>query len=405
MTLRDFLPTHVEGRNLSQQYVQQVGCTVQAFGQWHGKPVTLDEMSVDLVDEWIRSMLHRRKPTPIKQSTATWHREALMSLWRRAFELGATKNEPPSTKYTMPPGTTEYSRTPEKQATMRARKRRVPITKYVEQYQTASGCRDNSAEQYRIAAQSVERFAGRTIYVDEFCPKLVNDWLAHAQKSLSASTVRTRRNHVVALWRSAHAHGLCATAHVREFIRPVRGGPKLSAAWTLDEARQLIETARELEGGFTYYDGRRSEFWELVVRCCWDSALRLGDLLAAKQAEFNDAGEAALTQSKTGRPVFVRLLPKTVAMLVASGWRDRETLLPVPYCREAFRKQFEQLVTLSCLDGSLKKIRKSSATNVEMRFPGWGAIHLGHLTGFKTADAHYFDFRIIAAKKPNPEEL
>ena len=92
-------------------------------------------------------------------------------------------------------------------------------------------------------------------------------------------------------------------------------------------------------------------------------------------------------------------------MLVASGWRDRETLLPLPYCKEMFRKQFEQLVTLSHLDGSLKKIRKSSATNVEMRHPGWGAIHLGHLTGFKTADAHYFDFRIIAARKPNPEEL
>lgn len=280
----------------------------------------------------------------------------------------------------------------------------ITIQEYVGRYELRRGIRKNSAEQYRIAARSIELWAKRSVGVEEFAPDLINQWLADNDSKLSKSTLRTRKRHATALWRSAHAEGLCPTPCNGDALRRIPLTRKHVEAWTVEEVRQLVEVCQRLPGtldvGLT-----RAHFWEQTIRDEWDSAIRMGDLLTAGPGDFSPDGCAVLYQSKTNRPVFVRLQPKTLAMHQQVCWRTRRKLVPWPFTREHFRKEFERIVQFAGLFGSFRKLRRSSATNVEIHHPGWGAIHLGHLTGFKTADAHYFDFRLIGSKKPSPEEL
>jgi integrase len=275
---------------------------------------------------------------------------------------------------------------------------------YVARYELKRGIRSNSAAQYRIAARCIEAWAKRPVQVEEMSADLFNAWLVAIERRLSNETVRTRKRHVAALWRAAHADGLCPNAYCSHQVRRVTCRRPPTRAWSVDEVRRIVEAAKKLQG--TQDVGlSKATFWELAVRTAWDTALRMGDLLEARTGDFSPEGEAVLTQSKTGRPVFVRMNPKTRELQQQATWRLRRKLIPWPYSREHFRKEFERLVHAAGLVGSMKKLRKSSATNVEIRTPGWGAIHLGHLTGFKTADQHYFDFGLIGSKKPDPEEL
>ena len=280
----------------------------------------------------------------------------------------------------------------------------MTLQEYVARYQLRRGIRANSAEQYRIAARSLDIWAKRALNVEELCADLINRWIVDLETRLANATVRTRKRHATALWRSAVAEGLCPNPYHSDSIRRVVLRRLPTHAWTVEEVRRLVEVARGLAGtldvGLT-----RAHFWEQTIRDAWDTALRLGDLTTAQASDFSQDGSAVLYQSKTCRPVFVRMLPGTLAMHEQVCWRARKQLVPWPFTREHFRKEFERIVLFAGLVGSFRKIRRSSATNIEMRHPGWGAIHLGHLTGFRTADAHYFDFRIIGSKKPDPEEL
>ena len=53
--------------------------------------------------------------------------------------------------------------------------------------------------------------------------------------------------------------------------------------------------------------------------------------------------------------------------------------------------------------GTMKKLRKSSASDVELHHPGLGGFHLGHRAGRDIARLHYLDPRIIAENRPMPD--
>ena len=69
-----------------------------------------------------------------------------------------------------------------------------------------------------------------------------------------------------------------------------------------------------------------------------------------------------------------------------------------------FQDQFRRIMESAGLSGQWKKIRKGSATNVEIRYPGAGAAHLGHAAG-SIARTHYIDPKLVAFHRPLPVEL
>ncbi|HWA97240.1 MAG TPA: hypothetical protein VG713_02055, partial [Pirellulales bacterium] len=72
---------------------------------------------------------------------------------------------------------------------------------------------------------------------------------------------------------------------------------------------------------------------------------------------------------------------------------------------ELMRRQFDSLAMAAGLEGTIKKLRKSAATDVELRFPGCGAAFLGHAHEMGIAGRHYLDPRLLIQTRPMPRPL
>jgi integrase len=280
----------------------------------------------------------------------------------------------------------------------------MKVLDYVTTYQLKTGIRKGSVYQYTATAKCMDSWAGKPVELAELSADWFNRWLRDISETLAPATVACRKRHGLALWRSAHDDGLAETCRGR-LIRRVVAPRRHATAWTPEEVRSLLAVAGELEGFYDFAGQKRADLWQMLIRCAWDTGLRQGDLLAASPGDFNHLGCAVVSQSKTSRDVLVKLSKGTMQQLATTNWRGRTKLCPWPYTLEHFRAEFTWIVLAAGLTGTFKKLRKSSATDVEKHHPGWGAIHLGHGSAFKVADQHYFDWTIIMREKPMPTEL
>ena len=84
-------------------------------------------------------------------------------------------------------------------------------------------------------------------------------------------------------------------------------------------------------------------------------------------------------QRKTGRWHLTKVHEETRDKILASFPPDRRTIIPWDMTKEHFREEFGALVKAAGLNGTFKTLRKSSATEVELHYPGCGGAHLGHV--------------------------
>lgn len=259
---------------------------------------------------------------------------------------------------------------------------------------------EGTAEGYRQAVRSLNRFAGRQVTLDELAPDLVNSWIRSL--TVAPTTIAHRRRHALTLWRAASEDELCPPPAMWK-IRRVRTPPRVPLAWTAEEVRLLAHAAKQLDGDYPKNGVRRSFFWQVALRVAWDTALRTGDLLLLDPGIFRAEHKTVVVQHKTGKPVLVGIHPTTASFLKAvPHW---PFIVWWPYSDEYFRTEFQTVVKLAGLKGSFKKLRKSSGSDVERHHPGWGSAHLGHSFGPKISHMFYFDPRITGSDKPMPEEL
>lgn len=276
----------------------------------------------------------------------------------------------------------------------------IAISHYLDAYQRERDITQSTVYQYRAAVGSFDKFLGRVSLLADLCRDVVNSWIISIQgHQLSPHTVAGRRRHLLALWRAAHDDGLVDNAPRR--IRPVRTPRVPPSAWSLDEVRLLLSSAESLGGCYDLSKCWRADWWSLYLRAGWDTGLRTCDLLALRLESVDKSGVAIVVQSKTGLWQAVKLRQSTLDASARLGKRD--LLLPWPYTPEHLRFQWQRVLAGCAVKGPLKRLRKSSASNVESHHPGCGRQHLGHKMDI--SDRHYLDPRIIAARKPMPEEL
>lgn len=285
------------------------------------------------------------------------------------------------------------------------RRASIALLDFVMEYDLERGLKPEAARQYRVAVESVNKWAGRPLVADELEPDLFNRWVQHLQAGKNApATIANRRRHLLTLWRAAADRGMCQDPPRR--LRPARVPYTPPRAWTVDEVKRLLEVAgtlrRTRQGKMN-----RATFWTLAIRIAWESGLRLGDALKLNAADIQPDGMVVMAQSKTSRPVVFRLTEKTRAMIEQSmQGRARAAVLPWPSTREAFRKQFALIVKKAGVRrGTWKWLRRSSATDVERLCPGAGAPHLGHARGSTIAARHYIDPYIVGAPLVAPTPL
>lgn len=248
--------------------------------------------------------------------------------------------------------------------------------------------------QLRTSIASWEAFAGRPIGISDFCDEPLNRYLDWLREHRAPDTTRTRRGNLLILWHFAWEEGLIdlPPRKVRR-LRPIARQP---VAWTLDEVRRLIEESTKLPGRFWRSAIRRAPWWESLIRCGYDTSLRLGDLLRLRAAEIRP--QMTLVQHKTRRSVCVALRPATISAIDQTlADEPRDVVWPLWGTEETFFKHLRKLVAGSGIrPGTFRWIRRTAITQLEKIAPGRGTQLAGHAAR-STTEQWYLDRSQLAA--------
>ncbi|HEY5311923.1 MAG TPA: tyrosine-type recombinase/integrase, partial [Pirellulales bacterium] len=405
MPLRQFLvdlyaPRHKLRPGTLHQYL----VAVDSLDNWHGQPVRLCDLTSEMAIAWLAYLQTRR----LARITIKNRRRHLLTLWMGAYRCALVELVPVVPVLGKP--RSKPRPTEEPPAALAAD---MPLADYVHHYASQRGIVQKSVYQFQVAVNSLNRWSGEPLRLCDLTDELFNDWLEHILGEDSApTTIRGRRTHALALWNAAWRAGL--VPQKARNVRPVRCPWQPPVAWPHAEVCELLRAAECLRGhtpSQRWLRSRvgsveRSTFWSLIVRVAWDTGLRLSDILTLTRGQVANDGTIQLVQSKTRRWHGARLHAGTLEAIAKRSLGAGELLFRWPSSREYFGREFREIVRLAGIPaGSFKKLRKSSASDVEMRYPGCGAAHLGHVVAKDIARNHYLDPRLTLATKPMPLAL
>lgn len=193
----------------------------------------------------------------------------------------------------------------------------------------------------------------------------VSEWLQALETTHAKRTVAGHRANLLALWRWAAERGLATLpVGVRRCPRP-RPRP---IAWTADEFRRLIVACDRMPN---------PAYWSCLVRTAYETGLRRSDLWRLEKDAVSPDGIVWIGQHKTGYPHVCRLQPATAAAFA---------LLPgnrplMPKSPRRFYDAFSWLCRMAGVrPGALQMLRRTGATQCEIRQPGSAGRFLGHST-------------------------
>ena len=269
-------------------------------------------------------------------------------------------------------------------------------------YSLLRDVKPGTLRQYVIAADLLERWAGRPVRLDELDERSVSEWLRDYAATVKPDTVRSKKNQILALWRAAADDGMADEPSARR-VRRVRIPEKVVEAWTREEVELLLRAAASLPR--RHRCGlRRAAWFDLAIRMAWDSGLRWGDLVNVRVDAVRPDG-TTVVQSKTGKAITFRLSGGTLEALAATLKACPRTLVcPWPASHETFSDQVRLLVQKAGIRaGTWKWIRRGSGSDVEAQLDGAGHRHLGNTRA--VFERSYAAQAIIGRRTPQPREL
>lgn len=286
------------------------------------------------------------------------------------------------------------------------------LTLFLERFLTdhENGVANSTVEcWYKPAVSDLSRHLGHPAEVKDLTRENLNAWVVAKQTAgCSPSTIRTRRNAILSLWRAAFEAE--ATELEPKRIRKIGRITRCTTAWTVGEIKQLIHHIqnirenRKLKNKLSY-----GLFFASLSLAAWDTGLRLGDLLSIEyewiRVDDEGYGHMTMVQNKVQRPVRVTIDKTTMAMITALMAENpqRRLIWPMWARREQFYRTIRKLVKDAGIrKGTFRWIRRASATAVEMVHPGQSYKHLGHADARVTA-VHYIDWtQLPAPARPAP---
>lgn len=224
----------------------------------------------------------------------------------------------------------------------------------------------------------------------------------HKYRKVSAASVAKDKSQLTALANWAAKKRLKrSNGEPVEFLslprsRKIRHAPQ---AYTADEVGKLIRMARQRQGTITGQPA--GWWWSTLLYTAWQTAERIGALLALKWADVDTEGRTVLFRAETrkGRcEDLQRAITDDLAQLLAERrLADRELVW-------AWDRQYTSLwpsLKLMCERAGVRgtgfhRLRKASASYVALG-GGDATQHLGHSSSEMTRQ-HYLDPRITASK-------
>lgn len=275
----------------------------------------------------------------------------------------------------------------------------MKLTEFVECYAAQRDLEETSVGQYRLAARAFENWAGVSS-LDEVTPEQINAHLRWLKTVGRADTTRhSRRRDLLLLLRAAR----------RDFpfdlVSPVKVSDRITRAWTRAQVEHLLKIAGEIAGEYSTAIPR-AMWWQTYILAAWDSGMRACDLLSVEYSWMSASGGFSIIQRKTGQKHRVQFSPVTRGMIDVSmrAAPKRALIWPLWGRREVFAKGAKRLIRAAGLQGTMKWLRRASATEIEREHPGCASRHLGHKTP-GLAERFYIDYDQLDMNRPTPRPL
>lgn len=267
-------------------------------------------------------------------------------------------------------------------------------------YAGERGLGQASRDQLRHTLSAFAKFLGHDPECADFVDATVNLWLATFATTHARDTVRTQRGNLLTYWRWLAEEGF-----VDEGPKRIKRLPRQSAqapeAWHLDGLARLLTVADATRGHFKRSRVHKGAFWRAFILGAYSTGLRLGDLLALRLDAIAADGAALVQQHKTGSAVRCRLSVDARTALRLTMPPARELAYGGALSRRELQRQFRELLLRAGLPGSVKWLRRSGATWLEVEHPGTAWRFLGH-TSPRIAYAHYVDPQHQPSRLPPP---
>ena len=273
----------------------------------------------------------------------------------------------------------------------------------VMRYALRRDLRSASVEQLQYAMETFGRFLTREPSLADFTDDVVNRFLCWLPTcGYAHDTIKTRRRSLLTLWRSAADDGL--TVAPRK-VRPLAPVYVLPRAWTPSQVALILGECDQLRGTFRSCPTvERRLFARAFVLTAYETGFRRGDVLRIRRAMIEPSGLIPLVQSKTGRVHVSRVRPETIAAIDRMGVAGRQTVFGGIISLRRLSRLLKGIFRAACPEGSIKWLRRSGATHVEMDRPGTGWQYLGH-TSARVAHQSYLDPLQTGAKPAIPPPL
>lgn len=208
-------------------------------------------------------------------------------------------------------------------------------------------------------------------------------WLLANDKSRKTANGIVSRISMV--WREAHRRKLVSDLPTLRILKVPRRNP---VAWTVAEIGQLIESAQQETGMIG--DIPANVWWTGLILVTYDTALRRRALMGICLADVNLESGCILVQAeymKDGEDFIVHITEQTVAVLKFMMKQKRELLFHWSFDNHkkrswtTFHRHARAITLRAGLDadhGFLHRIRRTTATAINIVVPGAATTMLGH---------------------------
>lgn len=273
----------------------------------------------------------------------------------------------------------------------------------IDRYATGRDVTPGYVQQLRLAVAKFEGFLGRSAGLADLADDPVNRWMVALLKAnLARRTVRSKRGHLLVLWRFAYAESLTNVAPRK--LRQVSCPKLIPEASEPQAVARLLDVVAKIPGVFRRSRVPRAAFWTALILLTWESGLRLGDLLKLQRGQISSRGVLGVIQNKTSWPLVCQLSPECMAAIAATFPPERKRIFGDALSRGRMLIEFRKIAREAGFPGGTKRIRKSGATAVERLQPGAATAYLGHQSP-TVAYQFYVDPRLAQRDKRSPPRL
>lgn len=243
------------------------------------------------------------------------------------------------------------------------------LTEFFDSYYRPLRLRGRSPETSRLYHNTItqyERWLGREGSVEEDLTDLqVSRYLEFRARVRSPLTAEKERSQLLAMWRLACDRAMLT---IRPAIPPTLSPTRVPQCWTPEEIRRLITTCKAWPGKVG--DVPAWIYWTSLTAVLYQSAERVGAILAVKKADYSRPRILVLAEyRKGGRRDKLHEFSEPLCDLldVLSKSQNGETLFYWPGCYTYLWGRYGKIVEKAGLPGGRRNkfhcLRKAAATH------------------------------------------